>query len=1032
MAAGSFCVLVLGMYTALHARHEMPSIASVAVSAAAAEDDAGSGLVFVPAIELVFLAGDPPRYGTFAAYRPPGASDPADARDIAAPALLPPPPQEGEPFDGRLAVVVPAGTTVRRTEVPAHDLAIAEAVRWLAELDEAWRVRPSLAAWSDAVVAGLGLLARGRLYPAVTPEGWDAWRIGPFDPGDRRLLAQIGAAMPPCAHCVPAGTGSPARIVGPAFAVRALWDAMADTLVRTAAAPTLAGGDLFAGPDPGEAAQLRGWLDDAARHPEGSASVGLRVVLDGDIDRDGRAPGDLDGGLDDDLGGNEDGNLDGIPPGDGLDGQSPVAVVQMTSVLDPSLVVDAADLLSMPPAVASRLDPDAETNLLLALRRGSRAWAPLARLLTARVPSALPLADGDVDDLLGEGGEALRSAGIEVLWPSSLLFEGLTLGAAVTESPSEEGDGTFSLDKLVMFEWRLALGGHQLSAEELDHLAEAKRSIVRLRGKWVHVDPAMIERALRRRDQRISAIGALAAAMAGEMLVDGEAVPIAAEGALGSLVERLRSVAADGLAPLGAPPGLAGELRPYQERGVAWLHQMCELGLGGCLADDMGLGKTIQVIGLHLQRAHAAGAAARRRAPTAEATTLIVCPTSLIGNWTREFQRFAPAIAVRRYYGPERTLSDLRPGEVVVTTYGVVRRDRTLLADAHFSLVVADEAQHAKNPLSDTARALRALGGKNRIALTGTPVENRLSELWSILDWTTPGLLGPLERFRETVALPIERRRDPVVTNRLARTVRPFLLRRKKTDPAIAPDLPPRTVTDRVVALTPEQVTLYEAEVREALDAIRNKRGIERQGLVFRMMTVLKQICNHPAQYLHQPGPIVGRSGKLAALEELLSIVLAEGESALVFSQYVEMCALIEARLAHLGIATVFLHGGVPARRREEIVAAFQAGRAPVFLLSLKAGGVGLNLTRATHVVHYDRWWNPAVEDQATDRAHRIGQDRPVQVHRLVTEGTLEDRIAELLERKRGLAEAVVGAGEAWIAQMSDDDLAELVALGVS
>jgi SNF2 family DNA or RNA helicase len=316
------------------------------------------------------------------------------------------------------------------------------------------------------------------------------------------------------------------------------------------------------------------------------------------------------------------------------------------------------------------------------------------------------------------------------------------------------------------------------------------------------------------------------------------------------------------------------------------------------------------------------------------------------------------------------------------------------------------------------------------VALTGTPVENRLSELWAILDWSTPGLLGPLERFRRSVAVPVERYRDPEATERLARMVRPFLLRRQKSDPLIAPELPPRTVSDLPVPLTTEQATLYGAEVAEAMDRITQHTGIERRGQVLRLLTVLKQICNHPAQYLHQRAPVAGRSGKLAALEELLGIIVAEGDSVLVFSQFVEMLTLIESRLADLGIGTLLLHGGVQARRRNELVQAFQDGAAPVFLLSLKAGGVGLNLTRATHVVHYDRWWNPAVEDQATDRAHRIGQDRPVQVHRLIAEGTLEDRIATMLERKRALADAVVGQGEHWLTELSDDELAELVALG--
>ncbi|HUJ64401.1 MAG TPA: SNF2-related protein, partial [Acidimicrobiales bacterium] len=847
----------------------------------------GGGPPFVgaPAVDLLFLPGSPPRYGTFAVYIPVDEPGPVVAEWISRrasderPVPRVPDPPDGQYFGGAVQIICSTRRSVRRTEVPAHDVAMADALPWLLNLEEPWRARPSIAAWSDAAVAGLGLLARGRLFPAVTPEGWDAWRAGPLDPDDHRLLEQLAVSLPPAAHCVPIGTGSPLRIMSPTFAVRALWDAMADSLVRTAAAPAVAGGELFAAQIPTDAEHLVGWLADAERHPEGSARVALRVILAG-ADEEEPYRGDHDGEPEDD--GEESG---------------PVAVVQMTSVLDPSLVVDAADLLSMPASVVSRLDPDAEANLLLALRRGSRVWPPLGRLLVERVPAALSLSDEEVQDLLGDGGEAVRAAGIDVLWPSSLLFEGLTLQAAVS-SPLREGAGAFSIEEMVKFDWRVALAGETLSAEEVEQLAEAKRSIVRLRGRWVHVDPTLIARAQQRRERRMSAVEALAALMAGQMVVDGETVPVIAEGAIASLIERVRAAADDGAATLGKPPGFVGELRPYQERGVAWLHQICELGLGGCLADDMGLGKTIQMIGLHLHlRATAVGGGARGDAvkvsspkgciepPATESATLIICPTSLLGNWAREFRRFAPGVPVRRFYGPERTLEDLRGGEVVVTTYGVARRDRELLAERGFSLVVADEAQHAKNPLSDTARALRSIGGRNRIALTGTPVENRLSELWSIIDWTTPGLLGPLERFRQQVAVPVERRRDPEVTERLARTVRPFLLRRRKTDPAIAPDLPPRTVTDRVVGLTEEQVTLYEAEVREALDSIRIKRGIQRQGLVFRLMTVLKQICNHPAQYLHQAGPIVGRSGKLAVLEELLGIVLDEGDSVLVFSQ---------------------------------------------------------------------------------------------------------------------------------------------------
>jgi SNF2 family DNA or RNA helicase len=435
----------------------------------------------------------------------------------------------------------------------------------------------------------------------------------------------------------------------------------------------------------------------------------------------------------------------------------------------------------------------------------------------------------------------------------------------------------------------------------------------------------------------------------------------------------------------------------------------------------MGLGKTIQVIGLHLHR---------RAAQTGPGgPTLVVCPTSLLGTWEREIRRFAPGIPVRRYHGGGRHLREVADDEIVLVTYGVVLRDSGRLAEIGWGLVVADEAQHVKNPLSRTARELRAVPAPARVALTGTPVENRLSELWSILDWTTPGLLGHLEAFTRRVAVPVERYKDPEATARFATLVRPFLLRRRKSDPGIAPELPPKTETDRIVPLSAEQVTLYEAVVRETMEAIAAKQGIERAGLVFKLLTSLKQICNHPAQYLKQNGPLAGRSGKLAAFDELLDVILASGESMLVFSQYTQMATLLQQHLDGRGIGSLFLHGGLPVRRREEMVTEFQAGRVPVFLLSLKAGGTGLTLTRATHVLHYDRWWNPAVEDQATDRAYRIGQDRPVQVHRLVTEGTLEDRIASLLEKKRDLAEAVVGSGEGWIAELSDSDLSELVAL---
>jgi SNF2 family DNA or RNA helicase len=446
---------------------------------------------------------------------------------------------------------------------------------------------------------------------------------------------------------------------------------------------------------------------------------------------------------------------------------------------------------------------------------------------------------------------------------------------------------------------------------------------------------------------------------------------------------------------------------------------MSHLGLGGCLADDMGLGKTIQVIATHLHLAQTRG----------PLPTLVVCPASLLGNWRREIGRFAPKTPQRRYHGPQRSLDGLVGDEIVVTTYGVLRRDPAALATVEWGLVVADEAQHAKNPFTRAAKALRAVPAKARFAMTGTPVENRLSDLWSLLDWSTPGLLPPLDVFQRDIAVPIERDGDRDVTSRFARQVQPFLLRRRKTDPGIAPELPPKTEADVPVLLSAEQATLYKAVLDDALDEIEGSEGFARQGLVFKLLTGLKQICNHPAHYLGQRGPLSGRSGKLEAAEELLAAVVDGGEAALVFTQYVKMGHLLDRRFQDLGLASRFLHGSMTVTQRDELVDTFQAGDFQVFVLSLKAAGTGLNLTRASQVLHYDRWWNPAVEDQASDRAWRIGQERPVQVHRLVTEGTLEEKIAATLAGKRQLAESVVGAGEAWIAELSDDELRDLLAL---
>ncbi|WP_148593126.1 DEAD/DEAH box helicase, partial [Streptomyces sp. WAC01526] len=594
-----------------------------------------------------------------------------------------------------------------------------------------------------------------------------------------------------------------------------------------------------------------------------------------------------------------------------------------------------------------------------------------------------------------------------------------------------------SADALLSFSWRFAVGDQEVDMAELDRLAEAGRPLVRLHGQWVLIDPAAVRAARDRQERKVTPLDALGAALTGSVEDgDGGRVEVAASGWLARLRDRLADPEGGDTTPVRQPAALTATLRDYQLRGLGWLHRMTSLGLGACLADDMGLGKTITLISLHLHR---------QTAPESAGPTLVVCPTSLMGNWQREIEKFAPGTPVRRFHAGRRSLAELADGEFVLTTYGTMRVDAGKLAEVGWGLVVADEAQHIKNPFSATARALRTLPAKARVALTGTPVENNLSELWAILDWTTPGLLGPLSRFRTHYAQAIEggAAASPeagAAAERLARLVRPFLLRRRKSDPGIAPELPPKTETDRAVALTKEQTGLYEAVVREGLAEIAGTDGFARRGLVVKLLTSLKQICNHPAQYLKESGPaedgraagavrIAGRSGKVELLDELLDSILAEGASVLVFTQYVQMARLLEGHMAARGVPTQFLHGGTPVARREEMVRRFQDGAAPVFLLSLKAAGTGLNLTRAAHVVHFDRWWNPAVEAQATDRAYRIGQTQPVQVHRIITEGTIEDRIADMLARKQQLADAVLGSGEAALTELTDAELADLVAL---
>ncbi|KPC60019.1 helicase [Streptomyces chattanoogensis] len=924
---------------------------------------------------MTFLPGLPPRAGKVALWRPDGGPlpDGDEARG-------------GEPSE--LTVARRHGNGARSRTVPAVLLPLAEAVPRLVRARHDPAAHPAAACWGAAALHALHLAARGRLLPGLTADDTDAWRAGPLDPDDIAHLRAIAAAMPGEAYAVPVPGSRPLRLPDPAALVRLFVDAVADTLPRTAGAELVAGAP-FAASAPQRLPGAREWAAEAAAGIDAGVRLSLRLDLSPHTVFDRR----------------ED-------AGEGAEERSAAAaVLQVHSLTDPTLVADAR--LLWEDEGPDHFGPRSRVDTLLALRRAARVWDPLTRLLDRPVPDVLPVAEDELYDLLGPAAPRLAAAGVAVHWPRELA-RGLTAAAVLRPAPgpAADGFGFFDTGQLLEFRWQMAMDGEPLTEAEMDALAEAHRPVVRLRDQWVLVDPALVRKARKRELGYLEPADALAATLGGTAEVDGEEVEVVPLGALAALRGRLTAPAA----PLPQPPGLRATLRDYQLRGTAWLDTMISLGLGGCLADDMGLGKTLTVIALH-----------RHRRPAAP--VLVVCPASLLGNWQREIERFAPGTPVHRFHGTGRSLDGL-DGGFVLTTYGTMRSSAGRLAAHDWAWVVADEAQHVKNPRSSTARALRSIKAPARIALTGTPVENNLSELWALLDWTTPGLLGPLKTFRALHAREVEGGEDPAAAERLARLVRPFILRRRKSDPGIAPELPPKTETDHPVALGREQAALYQAVVREALDRIGTAEGIARRGLVMKLLTALKQICNHPAQYLKETAPgLAARSGKLELLDELLDTILAEGGATLVFTQYVGMARLLERHLANRGIKAQLLHGGTPVAERDRMVDRFQSGHAPVFLLSLKAAGTGLNLTRAGHVIHYDRWWNPAVEEQATDRAYRIGQTQPVQVHRLIAEGTVEDNIAQLLTAKRALADAVLSGGETALTELSDAELADLVSL---
>jgi SNF2 family DNA or RNA helicase len=706
---------------------------------------------------------------------------------------------------------------------------------------------------------------------------------------------------------------------------------------------------------------------------------------------------------------------------------------ELQSTDDPSLMIPAADVWTGQGVQGFGPGGDPVEELLAGLGAAARLFGELEEALHEPAPVMLELDTRGAFRFLKETGPLLAGAGFGVLLPDWVRKARLGL-KLTTRSQASSGASAaspkFGLGDLVDFRYDVAVGDQVIDPAELAELARLKVPLVRLRGQWVELDEAHLKAALkfleRHQAGTMTAADALLAGLgaAGPAGPD-EGVPLVGVDADGWLGDLLSGQADRRLPPMTAPAGFAGTLRPYQERGLSWLSFLGDLGLGGILADDMGLGKTIQLLSL-------VAAQEPGRGPT-----LLVCPMSLVGNWQREAARFTPDLRVHVHHGADRLDGDslteaLAAADLVITSYGIATRDQAALSEVTWARVVCDEAQNIKNHTTKQARAVRSLPAATRIALTGTPVENRLSELWSIMEFASPGLLGPADRFREDYAIPIERHGSDEAARALQRLTQPFVLRRLKTDKAIISDLPDKQEMKVWCNLTPEQASLYAATVADMLSRIEAAEDdISRRGLVLATMAKLKQVCNHPAHLLGDGSRLPGRSGKLARLEEICDEIVAEGDKALCFTQYAEFGRMLQPHLAgRLGCPVLFLHGGTPKKQRDALVETFASLDEPaLFLLSLKAGGTGLNLTAASHVIHVDRWWNPAVEDQATDRAFRIGQRRNVQVRKFVCVGTLEERIDAMIEEKKALADRVVGTGESWLTELSVADLRAVLTL---
>ena len=941
-------------------------------------------------------------------------------------------------------LLVAAAEATVREGMAALSFSASEAVDFLLSFDDAQELSPSMRLWRWLAQFVMDRIAAGQFYPTVET-GDDAilgvWRL--LVTGDEELqwLARIAKE---------ASTASTQQDGSGEQLVESFLNAATDALIRrafaedsffaTAAARCHAAG---AGPDarflgsllteqrrvpgmePFAYEQIRSWVDVLQDRPM-AASFRLALRL--------RDPFD----------------------------DEPLWTVEilMQPLHGDVEPISASRLWDMgeelPPILGRSLTAQRD-SLLSQLQSAAEIW-PVLQLRIEEQPGTLTISAAEAIALARQWAPRLAEAGISVdlpRWardPARELMIQLDVHPANDnddrdddedgENPRRSGNTASSgpdhagLGSILQFDWRVAVGSIQLSEEQFASILKSGEPLVQFNGEWLQVDT----------DAARQAMEFMAANSAGDMtLADAlrtahgtsraqtglQISGLSGTGWIGQLLQQSPDAQ---LQSMPQPAAFLGELRPYQLRGLQWLAFLQRLGIGACLADDMGLGKTIQFIALMLYEREVA---ARDNLPKV-GPTLLFAPTSVMGNWRNEMERFAPSMRLMVHHGVQRlhgeTFRDnANACDLVITTYALSSRDMEDFRLVKWHRMALDEAQKIKNPSAASTQAIRSIPAGFRVALTGTPIENHLSELWSIMDILNPGLLGTAAMFREQFAVPIERIGEASRAGHLRELIKPFVLRRSKSDPIIAGDLPEKVEMKVYCNLTVEQASLYQRITDEMLGQIDVASGIRRRGLILAALTRLKQICDHPvmlngkiAGYDARPSELDNRSGKCERLLEMMEEVLDEGDSALIFTQYKEMGDILEQVLTRrLNRPVLYLHGGTPATKRDSMIKQFQDpnGGVNIFLLSLRAGGLGLNLTRANHVFHFDRWWNPAVEQQATDRAHRIGQTRTVQVHKYVCIGTMEERIDRMISDKMQLADRIISSGDEWLTGLSTEDL---------